>query len=69
MFIKKSFIKSCQDAKNTDPNKYNYCGYGTGFNAHGDFSLSDGSGFDKNVIIFGGKTSSLVVIDTFLVKL
>ena len=38
---------------NTDPDRYKYSGYGIGFDAGGSFSLSDGSGFDKNVIIFG----------------
>ena len=38
--------------KNTDFNKYKYSGYGIGFDAPRSFSLSDGSGFGKNVIIF-----------------
>ena len=39
--------------KNADPNKYYYSGYGTGFGTQGKFSLSDVSGFGRNVIIFG----------------
>ena len=37
--------------KNADFDKYKYSGYGIGFDARGSFSLSDGSGFAKNVII------------------
>ena len=48
--------------KNADPDKYKYSGYGIGFDASGSFSLSNGSGFGKNVI-FGADKSSLVHID------
>ena len=34
--------------KNADPDKYGYCGYGTGF----EFSLSSGE-WGKNVVILG----------------
>ena len=37
--------------KNVDHDQYRYSGYGIGFNACGKFSLSDGSGIGKNVII------------------
>ena len=37
--------------KNAGPDKYSYLGYGTGFDAHGSFSLSDGSGFGRNVLV------------------
>ena len=33
--------------KNADFHKYKYSGYAIGFDAHGNFSLSDGSGFGK----------------------
>ena len=33
--------------KNADFDKYKYSGYGIGFDAHGNFSLSGGSGFGK----------------------
>ena len=33
--------------KNADFDKYKYSGYGIGFDAHGNFSLSDGSEFGK----------------------
>ena len=35
--------------KNVDFDKYKYSGYGIGFDAHGSFLLSDGSGFGKFV--------------------
>ena len=50
-------------AKNADPDKYKHSGYGIGFDACGSFSLSNGSGVDKNVIIFAADMSSLVRID------
>ena len=43
--------------------KYKYSGYGIRFNVCGRFSLPDGSGFGKNVIIFVDDTSSSVHID------
>ena len=49
--------------KNADLDKYEYSGYGVGFDPHGSFLLSDGIAFDKNVIIFGGDMSSSVHID------
>ena len=50
--------------KNADFDKYKYSGYGTGFDARGNFSSSCGSGFDKNVIIFGPDISSFVHVDS-----
>ena len=38
--------------KNDDLDKYKPSEYGIGFDACGSFSLSDGSGFGKNVITF-----------------
>ena len=49
--------------KNFDFDKYKYCGYDIGFNVNGTFSLSNGSGFGKNVIIFGVDMNSSVRID------
>ena len=44
--------------KNTnDFDKYKYFGYGSGCDARRSFSLSDGNGFGKNVIIFGAGMS------------
>ena len=48
--------------KNADPGKYKCSGYGVEFGARGSFSISDGSGIGKNVIIFGADMSSLVHI-------
>ena len=39
--------------KNADFDKCKYSRHGLGFDACRSFSLSDGSGFGKNVIIFG----------------
>ena len=44
--------------KNADFGKHKYSGYDIGFDACTSFSLSDGSGFSKNVIIFGADMSS-----------
>ena len=49
--------------KNFDLDKYKYSGYGIGFDAGTSFSLSDGSGFGQNVIIFGTDLSSSVHTD------
>ena len=38
---------------NPDPDYYKCSCYDIGFDVHGSFSLSAGSGFGKNVIIFG----------------
>ena len=37
---------------------FEFSSYGTGFDASGGFSLSDGSGFSENVTIFGAAMSS-----------
>ena len=39
--------------KNADKNQYKYSGYGIEFHNHKTFSLSNGSGFGRDVIIFG----------------
>ena len=44
--------------KNADSDKYKYSENGTGFDSLGSFASSDGSGFGKNVIIFGADMSS-----------
>ena len=38
---------------NPDPDKYIFSGYDIRFDESGILSLTDGSGFGKNVIIFG----------------
>ena len=45
---------------NADRDKYSYYGYNMRFDTHGTFSLSDGSGFGKNIIIFEVNNSSSV---------
>ena len=49
-------------AKNADPDKYVYIGYGIGFDLPSEFSLPDGS-MGKNVIIFGVDMSSSEHVD------
>ena len=49
-------------AKNANPDKYVYTGYGIGFDSRSKFPLPDGS-MGKNVIIFGVDISSSVQID------
>ena len=49
-------------AKNTDPDKYVYTGYGIGFDSRLVSSLLGGS-MEKNTIIFGADMSSSVQID------
>ena len=48
--------------KASDPDKYGYSGYGTGFNECSQFSLPDSS-WDKNIICFGVNISSSVYVD------
>ena len=50
--------------KNAEKNKYKYLGYGIGVNNHGSFPLSNGSRFDKNVIILEGKWALLCMSTT-----
>ena len=49
--------------KIADFDKYKYSGHGTGSDASGSFSLSDGIGFSKNVKISGADMSSSTHID------
>ena len=48
--------------KNADIDKYEYSGYGTGFDRKSRFSFP-GGGMGQNVIIFGVDTSSSVHVD------
>ena len=43
--------------KNAEFDKYKYYGYGIWFDVRESFSLSDGSEFGKNIIIFGADMS------------
>ena len=47
----------------TDFDKYEFSGYVIGFDASASFSLTNGSEFGKNVIIFGAAMSSSLHID------
>ena len=47
-------------SQNANLNKYKYSGYSTRFDVLRNFSLSDDSRIDKNVIIFGADMSSFV---------
>ena len=49
--------------KNADFNKCKYSGYSIEFDARGSISLSDGSGFGKNVIISGADMSLSEYVD------
>ena len=42
--------------KNSDINKYQYSGYGIGFDSKGTFSHPNGTSFGQNVIIFGASS-------------
>ena len=48
--------------KNSDIDKFKYCGYGIGFDRRRTFSVANGYG--KNGIIFGFEMSSFVHVDT-----
>ena len=61
-YVGTSLLVAVRLTKNTDPWKYSYSGYGIGFDACWSFSLSDSSGFGKNVTIFGDNMSSSVHI-------
>ena len=49
--LENSYLELLNWLKNADPDEYKYSGYGTGFDARGSFSLSNGSGFGKYVIV------------------
>ena len=56
------FIGAVIVTKNADIDKYEYSGYGTGFDRKSSFSFP-GGGMGQNVIIFGVDTSSSVHVD------
>ena len=60
--LKDCLFRGVKLAKIADLDKYQYNGYGIGFDSGSEFSLPDGS-ICKNVIIFGVDTSSSVQID------
>ena len=58
-----SLFGNVQLTTSTDPDKYKYFGYGTGFDESGSCSLFDDSKFSKSVMIFGADISLSVHID------
>ena len=59
-FKKNVLFGTLKLTKNSEKDKYKYSRYRIGFDNHGTFSLSNGSGFGRNVIIFGADMSSSV---------
>ena len=55
-----SLFNAVKLTENAGPDLSFYPGYGIAFDAHETLSLSNGSGFGKNVIIFGVDNSSSV---------
>ena len=58
-----SLFNAAKLTKNADPNKYSYSGFGVRFDVLGFFSLTNGSGLCKTIIIFGVDNSSSVHAD------
>ena len=50
-------------SKNADPDKYKYSCFHLWFDASGRFSLSDGSGFGENAVVFCADMSSSAHVD------
>ena len=62
-FTLKDCLFGCIElAKNADPDKHAYTGYGVGFDSRSEFLFADGS-MGKNVIIFGVDMNSSAQID------
>ena len=61
--LENSLFGAVKLTTNAGLDKYKYFGYGFGFEAHGTFSLSNGSEPAKNLIIFGVDMNSLVNTD------
>ena len=60
--LRNCLFGSVKLAKNADPDKYRYNGYGIGFDSISEFSFTDGS-IRRNVTIFGADMSSSVHVD------
>ena len=56
-------FRAVKKSKNFYFDKYKHFGYGIGLDTYGSFSLSDGSGFGQNLIIFGAAMISSVPVD------
>ena len=61
-YLKDFLSRGVKLAKNADPDKYVYIGYGIGFDSRSEFSLPDNR-VDKNAIIFGVDMNSSVHIN------
>ena len=61
--LKDCLFGSVKLAKNTDPDKFVYSGYGIGFDLCSEFSLTDGS-MGNNVITFGVHQCILIIRET-----
>ena len=62
MWTRSDLFGAATLAKNADIQKYEYSGYGTGFDRRSSFSFP-GGGFGQNVLIFGVDMSSSAHID------
>ena len=60
--LKNSLFGTIRLIKNADIDKYQYSGYGIGFDRKSSFSFQ-GGGFGQNVIILGADMSSAVHVD------
>ena len=60
--LKNCLFRAVILTKNTDIDKYGYCGYGTGFDKKSSFTFP-GGGMGQNVITFGVDMSSSAHID------
>ena len=60
--LKDCLLGGAKSAKNADPDKFVYGGYGIGFDSRSLFSLPDYD-WGENIIIFGVDVSSSVHID------
>ena len=60
--VKDSLFGAVTLTKNADIDKYQYSGYGIGFNRRGSFSFPGGE-FGSNAIIFAVDMSSFVHVD------
>ena len=60
--LKNCLFRAVILTKNTDIDKYGYCGYGTGFDKKSSFRFPDG-GMGQNIITFGVDMSSSAHID------
>ena len=62
--LENSLFEVVKLSRNADLDKYKYSGYGIGFDARGNFSLSDSIRFTRNIIIFGADVSSSWHVDS-----